>query len=41
MQQIMKMSVNLENDALKTNPKIVIDGKEYLPRYDKMCRWIL
>ena len=23
------------NDALKTNPKIVIDGKEYLPRYDK------
>ncbi len=30
-----EMSVNLENDALKTNPKIVIDGKEYLPRYDK------
>ena len=30
-----EMAVNLENDALKTNPKIVIDGKEYLPRYDK------
>ena len=30
-----EMSVNLENDALNTNPKIVIDGKEYLPRYDK------
>ena len=30
-----EMSVNLENNALKTNPKIVIDGKEYLPRYDK------
>lgn len=30
-----EMSVKLENDALKTNPKIVIDGKEYLPRYDK------
>lgn len=30
-----EMSVNLENDALKTNPKIVIGGKEYLPRYDK------
>ena len=29
------MSVNLENDALKTNPKIIIDGKEYLPKYDK------
>ncbi len=30
-----EMSVNLENEALKTNPQIVIDGKEYLPRYDK------
>ena len=30
-----EMSVNLENDALKTPPTIVIDGKEYLPRYDK------
>ncbi len=30
-----EMSVNLENEALKTNPKIVIDGKEYLPKYDK------
>ena len=29
-----EMSVNLENEALKTNPQIVIDGKEYLPRYD-------